>query len=251
MQPAPILSFAIAPAQLAAAAQRLPQMNPVGPGAWLTVDAAYGAQMAEKARLVATRRGDVLAMLSGARAVADELLALVLDELAGRPDFAVADDMVRRPDGVRVAVDRADPLHMLTRLVQEDFCIHHKQDDEHVLTAAALCFPAAWTLAEKLGHPLRRIHRPIARYDDDIAGRVQRMFDLVRTDRPLWRANLLRYDLPDLFQPHTEGAPRPVGQATSAYLRSERQTIRRLAASDAVVFSIHTTVVRRVGGPAS
>ena len=105
-------------------------------------------------------------------------------------------------------------------------------------------FPAAWALAEKIGRPLSAIHGPVARYDAGIAARVQRMFDMVSAERPLWRANLLRYDLPDLFQPHTEAAPRPVGRPDSPFLRSERQVIRRLPASGAVVFSIHTTVVR-------
>jgi dimethylamine monooxygenase subunit A len=174
-----------------------------------------------------------------------ELLDMVIMELTLRPDMQVSGDSVTRPDGVRVAIDRDDPLKTLSRIVQEDFCIHQKRGEEHVLTAALLCFPAAWTLAEKIGRPLTRIHAPVARYDADIAARVQRMFDMVRPDRPLARANLLAYDDPALFQPHTEAAPRPVGGPGSAYLRSEWQVIRRLPASDAVVFSIHTTMVAR------
>ncbi len=232
----------IPPAQIAAAEARLPQMYPVAPGEWLRVDAAWAAQIAEKARLVAQRRADVIGVLPGAEAACDELLDAVLAELP-QHGFAVGQG-VTRPDGVTVAVDRDDPLGTLSRLVQEDFCIHQKQGDEHVLTAALLCFPAAWTLAEKIGHPLRRIHVPVARYDAGIAARVQRMFDMVPGDRPLWRANLLRYDDPALFQPHTEANPRPVGRPTSPYLRSERQTIRRLPRSGAVVFTIHTSLAR-------
>ncbi len=130
--------------------------------------------------------------------------------------------------------------------MQEDFCVLQPRDGEQVLTAALLCFPAAWTLPEKLGRPLSGIHAPVAPYDAGIAVRVQRMFDGVQPERGLRRANLLRYDLPDLFQPHTEGAPRPVGIANSPYERSERQSVIRLPETGAVVFSIHTTVVRRV-----
>ncbi len=64
---------------------------------------------------------------------------------------------------------------------------------------------------------------PVPRYDDGIAARVQRMFDMIGPDRALWRANLLRYDDPALFQPHTEAAPAPRRVGGSPYLRSERQ----------------------------
>jgi hypothetical protein len=242
---AAILQPGIPAAQAAAAGLRLPQVAPVAPGEWLRVDAAYVAQLAEKARLITERRADVIAVLPGAEQAAAELLEVVLEELAQRVDFAVAGERVTRPDGVELVVDRGDPLLTLSRFVQEDFCIHHRQGAEHVLTAALLCFPAAWTLAEKIGQPLGRIHRPVARYDAEVARRVQRMFDMVRVGQPLWRANLLRYDDPALFQPHNEARPRPVGRPSSPYLRSERQVILRLPRTGAVVFSIHTTVCLR------
>jgi hypothetical protein len=238
----------IPPAQVAAAAARLPQMAPVAPGDWLQVDGAFAAQLAVKARLIAERRQDVIAVSPGAEAACDELLAVVLAELAGRPGYGVGGEIVVRPDGVEVALDRGDPLLTLSRLVQEDLCIHEKRGEEHVLTAALLCFPAAWTLREKIGLPLSRIHVPVARYDADVGRRVQRMFDGLVPGRALWRANLLRYDDPALFQPHTEAAPRPVGRPESPYLRSERQTIVRLPRTGAVVFSIHTTVCLRGSG---
>ncbi|MCC5974092.1 MAG: DUF3445 domain-containing protein [Rubellimicrobium sp.] len=231
--------------QRSAARAPLPRMAPVAPGGWLRIDGAYAAQLAEKARLMNSRRADVACVLPGAEAAVTELLDIVLEELARMPGFRTADDTVTRPDGEAVVVDPGDPLLALSRLVQEDFCLHQKQGTEHVLTAALLCFPAAWTLAEKIGRPLGRIHQPVARYDEAVAGRVQRMFDMVRPDLPLWRANLLAYDDPALFQPHTEANPRPVGGPDSAFLRSERQTIRRLPRTGAVVFSIHTTIVPR------
>ena len=239
---AAILQPGIPAAQVEAAGMRLPQVTPVAPGEWLRVDAAYAGQLAQKARLIAERRADVIAVLPGAEAAAEELLEVVLTEVAVLRGFDVLAEAVMRPDGVVVALDRGDPLLTLSRIVQEDFCIHEKRGAVHMLTAALLCFPAAWTLAEKIGRPLTSIHLPVARYDADVAARVQRMFDMVRADRPLWRAKLLRYDDPSLFQPQTEANPRPVGRPESPYRRSERQTIQRLLRTDAVVFSIYTTV---------
>lgn len=245
MQPEPILQDQIPQAQRHAAASRLPSMQVVAPGALLTVDTAYGAQLAEKARLIAADRAAVIAALPESAQASDELLALMLEEMDRRAEFTCDADWVVRPDGQRIAILWDDPLLTLSRLVQEDLCLLQRRGDEHVLTAALLCFPAGWTLAEKLGRPLSRIHLPVAAYDGDIARRVQRFFDGVQPGRALWRANLLNYDRPDLHQPHREAAPRPAGSRASLYERSERQTVMRLPRSGAVLFAIHTSVVRR------
>ncbi len=239
-----VLQDMIPETQILAAQARLPQVYPVQVGDWLRVDGAYRAQLAQKAALIADRRDAVIAVLPGAGAAVLELLEVTLAAMAQMPGFEVQVGRVRCPDGLWVDLDRADPFLTLSQLLQEDFCIHQKVGAEHLLTAALLGFPAAWTLAEKIGHPLSRIHAPVGRYDADIAARVQRMFDMITPGRVLWRANLLRYDSPALFQPHTESAPRPVGRPDSAFIRSERQCILRLPVSGAVVFSIHTTMVR-------
>jgi hypothetical protein len=114
-----------------------------------------------------------------------------------------------------------------------------------VLTAAVLCFPASWSLDQKFLRPLISIHQPVDSYSGDIARRVQRLFDAIRPDQVLWRANSLLYADPDLYQPRREGESRPRPGPAAPYVRSERQCLRRLPDSGAVVFSIHTWVVRR------
>ena len=127
------------------------------------------------------------------------------------PAYAVGPE-VRRPDGVTVAIDRADPLGTLGHLVQEDLCLMEKRNEAHVLTAAVLCFPASWRLAEKIGRPLEAIHAPVPEYDPKLARRVQRLFDGVQPGRPLWRVNALRYADPALHQPRARvpRARRPI-----------------------------------------
>lgn len=233
-------------AQVAAARARLPAMQPVA-GPWVTVDAAYSDQIAEKARLLAECRDDVLARLPGTAAVEAEALETVLQEVAGLPGFRRAHGVMCCPDGREVPL-AGDPLGVIAALIQEDICLLEKRGSEHVLVAALLCFPASWTLAEKLGRPLTAIHKPVAPYDEGIARRVQRLFDGVQPGRPLWRANLLAYDDPALFQPRTEADPRPVGGPDACWWRSERQTVLRLPETGAVVFAIHTSVAPRRPG---
>ena len=222
---------------------RLPGIAPLDPAQWLMVDDAFAAQMAERARLLAAQRDAVLAVTPEGRAAAEELLEYVLAWLREHaPGYDVTGDAVRRPDGQRVVLDRADPMGTLGHLVQEDLCLLQKQGDEHVLTAAVLCFPASWRLADKIGRPLTGIHVPVPEYDDAIARRVQRLFDGVQVGRPLWRFNALRYEDPALFQPFKRQAPQPVDRDGLPYLRSERQCVLRLPETRACVFSIHTFV---------
>lgn len=231
----------------------LPGIKPLGIGDWLHVDEAYGAQMARRTQLLSGHRDRVLAMDESARPAADELLEVVLALIADWCGFDVARDSVRCPDGRQVALRRDDPLGTLGLLVQEDLCLMQKHGDQHVLTGAVLCFPASWMLSEKFMKPLNAIHAPVDVYDQNIERRVQRLFDGVRVGRPLWRFNALTYSDPELHQPRSEHAPRrdAPDPGAPAFVRSERQTILRLPATDAVLFAIHTYVVKQERGPLS
>lgn len=224
----------------------LPGIAPMDPADWIIVDNAHAAQMAERARLLETQRDAVLALDDSARPAAEELLQAVLDVLTRRLDHRVTPDNVLRPDGVTVKVDRRDPMGTLGHLVQQDLCLMEKHGDEHVLTAAVLCFPASWTLDEKFMRPLTGIHVPVESYDDSMARRVQRLFDGVQVGRPIWRFNALWYADPALHQPRREANRRAERSATEArYLRTERQSILRLPQTGAVVFGIHTSVLEQ------
>jgi hypothetical protein len=233
------------------AAPRLPGISPLDPSAWLHVDDAFGAQMAERARLLSDQRDEVLRLDPAARPAAGELLGMILEHLSAAPGYSVEEETVLRPDGVRLHLDRNDPLGTAGLLVQEDLCLMEKRGAEHVLTGAVLCFPASWRLDEKFMRPLLGIHRPVAEYDADLARRVQRLFDGVRPGRPLWRFNALWYDDPALFQPKSEADRRAHVRGDAPFLRSERQCVLRLPETGAAVFSIHTYVLSRASALAT
>ncbi len=222
----------------------LPGIAPLDMAEWLLVDEAFSAQMAERARLLSEHRDDVLAVTYGAGPAIAELLQYVLDWLdKNGSGYDISAKEVRRPDGVTVRIDREDPMGTLGHLVQEDLCLLEKRGEEHVLTAAVLCFPASWRLAEKIGRPLTAIHVPVPSYDDGIARRVQRLFDGVQPGRPLWRFNALNYAEAVLHQPRSRVPPSET--ADLPYLRSERQCVLRLPETRACVFSIHSYVLAR------
>jgi hypothetical protein len=224
----------------------LPGVAPLNGDLWLRVDEAYAGQCAYRRKLLAEHRDKVLwqdPKASDAVSELFDLTCMLLPELG----FKVSDTQIHCPDGARIACDTRDQLAVLGQVVQEDLCLMQKRGDAHVLTAAVLCFPASWTLSEKAGKALPAIHRPVPEYDADVERRVQRLFDGVQVGRPLWRNNMFRYLDPDLHQPRRENDPKrhqPTEQEAQ-YIRAERQCILRLPRTGAVVFSIHSYVVKR------
>ena len=224
--------------------RRLPGTLPLRMEDWLIVDDAYGPQMALRDRLIAERPRDVIGQTDMAAAAVEELYDFTLARLP--QGFVRRGNDVTRPDGQIVPLDPARKLETLGRLVQEDLCLMQDgPDGEHLLSAAVLCFPAGWVLAEKLGRPMMRIHLPVAKYTEDVGKRVQRLLDAVRPESPMWRANGHLSRAP-LFNPLSETAPKDLtAQDDMPFIRSERQCPIRVPHTRAVVFSIHTYLVAR------
>lgn len=223
---------------------RLPGTQPIARGDWLIRDDVFAAQMAYRDALIAERPDLVHAMAETCRPAAEELLAEVLKDLTEVPGYVREGETLRRPDGVTVPLD-GPPLLVAGRLIQEDLVVLEKPEgaEEHHLTGAILCFPSNWTLSEKFGKGLARIHLPVESYDENIARRVQRLFDGIRVEQPMMRANLLIYGKTDLRNPRHEFARHHPDPGDARFIRVERQTFLRLERTRAVIFGIHTFMV--------
>lgn len=215
-----------------------PGMRPLRDDPWLIRDACFATHMAQRDNLIAT--GEDIVAEGGEAAL--ELLEQVIAHVASDPGYTVDKGQVIRPDGICVPIDPVQPLRAIGRLVQEDFLILEGQRGGHILTSGVLCFPSHWTLSEKLGRDLLRIHAPVPFYADNLAPRVQRFFDALHPERPLWRLNWLFYPSTQMHTPEREGikATKRWNPNDPIYLRSERQVLKRLPRSNAVVFSIKT-----------
>jgi dimethylamine monooxygenase subunit A len=205
--------------------------RPVDPRDWLelTGDDAAG-QLAEKRRVFEHHRGTVLAALPGSHEACLELLHLVREAAAGLPAVTV-------PAGCH-------PLEEAGRLVPEDFCLHLPDPQTGVLTLVAGCvaFPNRWTLADKLGEPVTAVHAPVPDYAPQLARPVERLMDRLPAGRVLERTNWGVVSGGELFAPLQTAARLPdwQGIGTDPWLRLERQTLRRLPQSGAVIFTIRT-----------
>lgn len=210
---------------------------------WFELGDDYAAQMAEKARLLRERRADVYQALPAAEAPARELLAAVARWCAETQPggFARAGDALRCPDGREVALAGAPPLETAARLVQEDLCL--LQQDESgvpILVGACLCFPSRWRLAEKLGRPMLAIHAPVPGLNPKIGATIDRFLAGLKAGNIYMRTNWSLTTDPALFQPVSlPHAPIPAAEAGErVFYRVERQTLRLLPETGAVLFGI-------------
>jgi hypothetical protein len=210
---------------------------------WFELDADYAAQMAEKERLLGERHADVFQILPQAEAASRELLAAVARWcVETHPErFARDGEALRCPDQRRVALAEKHPLEAAALLVQEDLCL--LQPDAAgtlILTGACLCFPSRWRLADKLGRPMLAIHGPVPGLNPKIGATIDRFLLGLKAGNIYTRTNWSLTTDPALFQPtalpHGAIAPRDAGD--QVFYRVERQTLRSLPESGAVLFGI-------------
>ena len=220
---------------------------------WIELDDRYRAELAERGALLANHHAEVFAITEPSAAARAETLALIAAHLTRRfPDWFVHETgrlhnrltaetwSLRDPP--------LDPLELAGRLVQEDLCLVRLDGATPILAAAVLCFPSRWRLAEKLGRPLAEIHDSVPFYGERLARPVDRFMTAIRPGRIALRLNWSLLDDPALFQPTGKFRDRrdPTITAVNAgdrvWLRVERQTLRLLPDSGAVLFAIRVHV---------
>lgn len=130
--------------------------------------------------------------------------------------------------------------------VWEDLCLltRRQNDDPYRLTAAAVAFPTDWCLDEKIGRPLIDIHAPIHGYAKQLSAGVDHFIDHLQCDMIFGRTNWFVVANDDLrYMPQISPAALFAGVAAEnagerLFVRCERQTLRRLPESGAVLFTI-------------
>ncbi|QZH75019.1 MAG: DUF3445 domain-containing protein [Erythrobacter sp.] len=136
-------------------------------------------------------------------------------------------------------------LEGAARAMWEDMCLL-APDSEGVyrLIGAAVAFPTDWHPADKLGLPLIGLHKPIHGYADQLASGVDHFMAKLQPGRIFGRCNwfvsptdALRWietDPPEVSFAHVTA--QNAGEAL--FVRSERQTLRRLPQTGVIVFTI-------------
>lgn len=212
-------------------------VRPIGECEWLTVSPQSDEQELQlKAALLSdeTTRSSVLASLPGSEDAQAELAVCVRRWL----------DLYGSGGGDVLDFEQAG------RRVTEDLLIMQRQPTGWVLSAACLCFPSRWSLAEKLGEPMAAIHGPVPGLNERLAEKIEKMLDSLKEGAIVARMNSDVMDSPDLHQP--PGYENELSSVSSdtvdigarLLLRFERQTLRRLPRTQSIAFTIKTYQMR-------
>ena len=182
------------------------------------------------------------------------------DWLQSGPDLeARAQGFADWPEGVQIApeadapgselasmlgLEGALPEAALTR--HEDMCLLTKRpgDDQYRLIGAAVAWPSDWHPKDKIDLPLRALHAPIAGYEEQLATGVDRFMETLKPGSIYGRCNwfiaatgerrwLAQGDPQEQFAHVTTD-----NAGETLFVRSERQTLRRLPETGAILFTI-------------
>lgn len=205
-------------------------LRPIDPALWLFPD-DQAHWLAGKGALIRERLAEVHAWTAPGHPAVHEAAAMVAVAAGG------------------VLVDGCPPLAAAALLVSDDLVVMAPgPDGGWTAVAACLCSPTFFSAAEAVGGSLAALHGPVP--EASLAGRISRVFDLLRDGLVLERLNWTVQWSDARFTP--SGAPlRAAAEAASTELaaamlhqRVERQTIRRLPESGAVLFTIRVRLTR-------
>jgi dimethylamine monooxygenase subunit A len=237
---------------------------PMREESWLDFDDKYVAEMAEKARRLRYEHDMVFRALRGTEPGQREVLELLLEHLSacypqyfrfsslsygGRSDATGRIENVLNGDVWNIADFCHAPLDLAARLIQEDLCLMSPDGKgTYLLTAASVCFPLRWELTDKIGLPMAGIHQPVPDYDEKLAAPADRYMLGLKEHKPSWRCNWSIVNAPDLYlkqRRHKQDRDTEITAENAGrklWIRSERQTLRKLLRSGDVLFTIRTYI---------
>ena len=180
--------------------------------------------------------------------------------LQPEPDLAArAQGFAEWPEGVQLTPEVEAPGRELAAMLgingalveaalahHEDMCLLAKrpEDDQYRLIGAAVAWPSDWHPKDKIGLPLRALHAPIAGYEEQLATGVDRFMDTLKPGAIYGRCNWFvaatgKRRWLAAGDPQTQFAHVTAENAgETLFVRSERQTLRRLPQTGAILFTI-------------
>jgi hypothetical protein len=225
---------------------------------WIELDNTYPTKMAMKRHILETQRDIVTAFDPIAWEASLEALQLQVQYITKRfpklfsktavgvKNHILNEEWDIRPDSLLWETWR--PTEVMGLLTLDDYVIMVKQKlpgqevPEYHVQAGTVCFPGGWKVKDKLGLSVFRLHAgKVPDYESKIALSMNRFFQRMKVRDPVQRFNYHIDPSPDLFHPtpHHNTNAEPVS-LNELFFRVERQCLRRLPRSRAIVFQIRT-----------
>jgi len=226
-------------------------LKPLDLAAWIEPDSTDAARLKLKEELLRKERALVLCAEPDTVDACRELYTVLADHLPRHhpSDYRSEQGHLRvlatgcmYPMSPPADFDAERLLACMSLWIQEDVCILSPAAPVR-LTAGSVCFPSRWNLPEKLGLDSGAIHQPVPGFKAALAAPTRNFLERITVEKPVWRLNWTIHDSDQLFAPHPVPERLDLTDATvldATFLRVERQTLRRLPATGAVVFTIRS-----------
>lgn len=220
MRQPPYLPFLDGPPGIA------PGLKPIAPEDWLLPDNEAETWLSDKRALMRDQRDAVFAARDADAEMMEVAEAVLSVTGSASGDWPTA-------------------LEAASSTVSDDLCVMIRDEDGlWRLRAASLCAPTYWRLSEKFDQPLGGLHSPVPGGDPGLAKRISRIFDGLRPDFILERCNWSVQPGDARFTPSSVPLKAMAAEMAEAdaldqlHLRVERQTIRKMPETGAVLFTI-------------
>lgn len=213
-------------------------LSPMPTSAWIEPDADallfYRHKLQQRQRL-GDRVWRALPESMPAQAEAAQLLAAHLQR--DYPALYYPQDALLHCAGgaFTVPLESSEPLWNSALWIADDLVLMEQRGREYVLSAASLCSPSHWRLEDKFDRSMTSIHEVIPGFDVALGPKIQRFFAHLRVEHPVVRHNWSVQAGNALCVRPGEDAD---GATDGLYYRSERQSLRRLPRTGAIVFTI-------------
>lgn len=219
-------------------------LTQIAPERWIETDGDLERYLAEKDRLRHEDPDAVFQAVPGSEAAQAEaletLVAHLLEDHAGI--YSRHGNTLAFPER-SISLDAPEPpLLTAGALVADDLVLLENRDGGWRVTAGFVAFPSSWSLKEKAGKTIGEIHGPVPDFEPGSRndGLINRMFDRIAPGRVVERFNWSIYPEADLDWPPEKGArlARKHFDPASNFIRVERQTLRKLPETGAMLFTI-------------
>ncbi|KAF3398264.1 hypothetical protein F1880_006061 [Penicillium rolfsii] len=230
---------------------------------WLTLDKNYMEEHSVRDNLLRDKRDKVIQCLPESAQACQEALEEVSEFLCERyPNMfekmvqgdrpSIRNRMTGEQFGISGSDsggEGIDALEAAVRLTMEDLSILMvNEDGEYYLAASASLFPTGWTVQERIGWTISRLHEPVPLWHQHVANSVSKFLARLTPNSPMERSNyFVEIKRPDenlveiLYRPQglcekdlSDPSPEEI------IIRRERQTFRRLPKTDTILFGVKT-----------
>ena len=213
-------------------------LKPIKESDWLEIDDLFDSEIKVKKELYDSRFNEIHQEVKESFESQVELLSVLKSHLEQY-----------HPDHKITSVAESLPLKSASLMVQEDLVLMLPKGEEYFLGAASLCAPSNWSLQEKFKSSLIGLHVHVPSYEKKIGSRVNSLFNNLPRERIFQRFNWSVYEDSKLFQPARSKSrierSKTITEDNAGdrlFIRVERQTIRRLPETGAIVFTIRVHV---------